>query len=67
MSLPVSGLIPPDAPSRFDLLLALVPLAFLIGAVVVAVTSISPHVAGAASAAVAGVALIDGTAIRPPR
>jgi hypothetical protein len=67
MSLAVSGLLPPNAPSRFDLLLALVPLAFLLGAAAVVLSSVSPHVAGAASSAVAAAALIDGTALRPPR
>jgi hypothetical protein len=62
----VSRLVPPGAPNRFDLLLLVVPLAFAVGLLATAVSSVSVHVAGAASSLASAVALLDGTALRPP-
>jgi hypothetical protein len=61
-----TDVIPPEAPTRFDLQLAAVPVTFLAGALVVLVSSVQPHVAGAASAVLSTVALLDGTVCRPP-
>jgi hypothetical protein len=41
-------------------------MAFAIGALAVLLSSIQPHVAGAASATLSSVALLDGTVRRPP-
>ena len=53
--------------SRYDLLLAVVPLAFLAGLLAAGLTNVPLRVAMSSAAAVSAVALVDGLFLNPPR
>lgn len=53
--------------SRYDLLLAVVPVAFLLGLLAVGLTDVPLRVAMSSAAAVGALALVDGLFLNPPR
>lgn len=53
--------------SRYDLVLAVVPVAFLLALLVGGVVGVPTRVAVTTAAAVAALALIDGLFLNPPR
>ena len=53
--------------SRYDLLLAVIPLAFLVGGLLAATTGLSFRLTLPAAAAVGALAVVDGLFRNPPR
>lgn len=53
--------------SRYDLLLAVVPVAFLVGLLAAGLTDVPLRVAMSSAAAVGALALVDGLFLNPPR
>ena len=54
-------------PSRYDLLLAVVPLSFVAGLLAVGLADVPFRVAMSSAAAVGALALVDGLFLNPPR
>lgn len=59
-------LLPPGAPSRFDLVLLVAGLALAVGALVGAFSSVPLLVSTSVGSAIAGVALFEGLVRNPP-
>lgn len=53
--------------SRYDLVLAVVPVAFLVGLLAVGLADVPFRVAMTSAAAVGALALVDGLFLNPPR
>jgi len=53
--------------SRYDLLLAVVPAAFLLGSIVCLAAGVPLRVAMPAAASIGALALVDGLFLNPPR
>lgn len=58
---------PLDGLSRHDIVLAVIPVAFLIGLVAAGVAGVPPQVALGAAGGVGVLALVDGLFLNPPR
>ena len=59
-------MIPSDAPTRADALLAVIGLALVVALAATQVTALPVAVAGGLGVALAGAAMVDGLLVHPP-
>lgn len=56
-----------ESVSRYDFVLAIIPVAFLLAGVASQVLSVAPHVLLVGATLVCAIALVDGLFLNPPR
>lgn len=57
----------PHRLTRYDLVLAVIPTAFLLGLLATGLAGVPPRVAMGSAAAIGALALVDGLFLNPPR